>query len=261
MIKKLLQPNGTLSEMEKDTLVVLQMVLVFIAWDLINSTIFPRPQEIGSALFDLVVKKGVIGEFLKSIFLCTKAMGYAVLVSLFLSYLSVLPLFRPMANLATKLRFLPSVGLTFLFLKIASGNVDSQKILLLVFGISVFFTTSIMSVIGGTTTEELNYARTLRFTEWRVVWEVIILGKLEGVFDAVRQNFAISWMMIAMVENLCKSDGGIGVVISDQNKYFKFDYVWAVQLLILLAGIGLDFALRKCKEFLLPYSNLSTVKR
>lgn len=222
---------------------------------------FPKPQEIGAALYDLVFNQGVIREFLKSIFLCTKAMGYAILVSLLLSYASVLPLFQPLSNFSTKLRFLPSVGLTFLFLKIADGVVDTQKIMLLVFGITVFFVTSIMSVVGGTTREELNYARTLRFSEWRVVYEVIILGKLSDVFEAIRQNFAMAWMMIAMVENLCKSDGGIGVVISDQNKYFKFDYVWAVQLLILVAGIGIDYALRKIKEWLLPYSTLSTTKR
>lgn len=261
MHKKLLSPNAQLSTRESSILLVTQCVMVFLCWDLMHSTLFPRPQEIGSALYDLIVNKGVFREFIKSIGLCLQAMFYAVIVSLFVCYLSVLPLFRPMANLATKLRFLPTVGLTFLFLKIADGVVDSQKIYLLVFGIGVFFTTSIMSVIGATTTEELNYARTLRFNEWRVVWEVIILGKMGEVFEAIRQNFAMAWMMIAMVENLCKSDGGIGVIISDQNKYFKFDYVWAIQLLILLTGIGLDYVLRKIRGFLLPYTALGTTKK
>lgn len=260
MYKKLLRPNEQLSETEGTVLIVLQVVFIFLLWDLMNSTLFPRPQEIGTALYDLVFNKGVLREFVKSIGLCCQAMGYAVLVSLGLSYLSVLPIIRPLAQFATKLRFLPSVGLTFLFLKVANGDVDSQKIMLLVFGITVFFITSIMSVIQGTTREELNYARTLRFAEWRVVWEVIVLGKLDQVFEAIRQNFAMAWMMIAMVENLCKSDGGIGVVISDQNKYFKFDYVWAIQLMILLTGISLDYLLRKVKEWILPYSNLATTK-
>jgi NitT/TauT family transport system permease protein len=90
---------------------------------------------------------------------------------------------------------------------------------------------------------------------------VIILGKFDKVLEAIRQNFAISWMMIAMVENLCKSDGGIGVIIADQNKYFKFDYVWAIQLLILLTGIGMDYALRRMKEYLLPYAVLTTKRK
>ena len=71
----------------------------------------------------------------------------------------------------------------------------------------------------------------------------------------------MAWMMIAMVENLCKSDGGIGVIISDQNKYFKFDYVWAIQLLILLTGICMDILLRKVREWLLPYTMLTIKKR
>lgn len=261
MYKKLLKPNTQLSVKENGVLLITQAIVVFLLWDLMHSTLFPRPTEIGSALYDLIFNKGVFRDFIKSIGLCLKSMGYAIIVSLILCYLSVLPIFSPVARLATKLRFLPTVGLTFLFLKIAGGEVDSQKTLLLVFGISVFFTTSVMSVIGATTVEELNYARTLRFTEWRVVWEVIILGKMGEVFEAIRQNFAMAWMMIAMVENLCKSDGGIGVIISDQNKYFKFDYVWAIQLLILLTGIGLDYILRKTRGFLLPYTTLGITKK
>lgn len=260
MYKKLITPNACLSSRQNTILIIAQMFFVFLLWDLCNSTLFPSPIEIGRALADLILHKGVFREFFKSIGLCCKAMLYAALVSLALCYASVLPLFTSIATLITKLRFLPTVGLTFLFLKIANGEVDSQKVLLLVFGISVFFTTSIMSVIGGTTQEELNYARTLRFSEWRVVWEVIILGRIDKVLESIRQNFAIAWMMIAMVENLCKSDGGIGVIISDQNKYFKFDYVWAIQLLILLTGIGMDHILRKIREWLLPYSTLTTSK-
>lgn len=260
MYKKLLTPNASLSASQNTILVVAQMLFVFLLWNIFNSTLFPRPTEIAKALADLILHKGVFRDFFKSIGLCCKAMFYAALVSLVLCYLSVMPLFTPMATLGTKLRFLPTVGLTFLFLKLSGGIVDTQKVYLLVFGISVFFMTSILSVIGTTTEEELNYARTLRFNEWRVVWEVIILGKFDKVLEAIRQNFAMAWMMIAMVENLCKSDGGIGVIISDQNKYFKFDYVWAIQLLILLTGIGMDYALRKVREFLLPYSMLTTKK-
>jgi len=261
MYKKLLKPNAQLSSSQATLMIIIQLLFVLSIWDLSNSTLFPRPLEIARALVDLILHKGVFREFLKSIGLCTQAMLYAALVSLLLCYLSVMPLFTPLANLATKLRFLPTAGLTFLFLKIASGDVDSQKVYLLVFGISVFFMTSILNVIGGTTQDELNYARTLRFSEWRVVWEVIILGKLGEVLEAIRQNFAMAWMMIAMVENLCKSDGGIGVIISDQNKYFKFDYVWAIQLLILLTGICMDILLRKVREWLLPYTMLTIKKR
>jgi len=259
--KKLITPNASLNRKEGILLVACQLLVVMLLWDFTNNTLFPRPLEIARALVDLILHKGVFREFLKSIGLCTQAMFYAALVSLVLCYASVLPLFTSLALLGTKLRFLPTVGLTFLFLKIAGGDVDSQKVYLLVFGISVFFMTSILNIISGTTQDELNYARTLRFSEWRVVWEVIILGKLGEVLEAIRQNFAMAWMMIAMVENLCKSDGGIGVIISDQNKYFKFDYVWAIQLLILLTGICMDILLRKVREWLLPYTMLTIKKR
>ena len=38
--------------------------------------------------------------------------------------------------------------------------------------------------------------RTLRMSEWQVVWEVIILGKIDLVFEIIRQNFAIALSLI-----------------------------------------------------------------
>jgi NitT/TauT family transport system permease protein len=67
-------------------------------------------------------------------------------------------------------------------------------------------------------------------------------------------------MMLATVENLCKSQGGIGVMLFDLNKWFKFEYVYAIQVYILLTGILLDISLTKLKYFLFPYSLLSIKK-
>ena len=58
----------------------------------------------------------------------------------------------------------------------------------MVFGITVFFVTSMLSVIQGITKNEFNHARTLRMNEWEVVKEVIVLGKLDQVFEIIRQN-------------------------------------------------------------------------
>ncbi len=108
-------------------------------------------------------------------------MGITILVSLALSYLTVLPFFRPIAFLFTKGRFLTLVGLSFLF-TILTHSGHELKVVLLVFGMSVFFVTSMMSVIQSITRNEFNHARTLRMSEWRVVWEVVILGKIDQGF-------------------------------------------------------------------------------
>lgn len=187
-----------------------------------------------------------------SVGLCCKCLAISVIISLALTYLSVIPFFKPIASFATRLRFLPTAGMIFLFMKL-SDTVNEQKTYLMVFGVTVFFITSTMAIIGDVSQGELNYPRTLRFPEWKVVYEVQIMSRLPLVYDSIRQNFAMAWMMIAFIEGLCKSDGGIGVILSDQNKYFKFDYVWAIQFLILMTGIGIDYTLKKAKKAFFPY--------
>ena len=46
--------------------------------------------------------------------------------------------------------------------------------------------------------------------EWRVVWEVVILGTIDKAFEVFRQNAEIGWMMLTMVESMYRQGGGIG---------------------------------------------------
>jgi len=39
---------------------------------------------------------------------------------------------------------------------------------------------------------------------------VIVLGRADAAFDAMRQNAAMGWMMLTMVEGISRSEGGIG---------------------------------------------------
>lgn len=259
-MNKLFSPNQKLSSRDSSLLITGQFILIVLLWSLSNSLLLPRPKEILNAMWDLIVNRNIISDFLKSIMLCCKAMLIAVIISCMLAYSSVIPFFRPMISFLTKLRFLTTVGLSFLFMKLSS-DVDQQKIMLLVYGVTVFFLTSILSIICSVPETKLNYARTLRLNSWKVVREAQIYETASSVYESIRQNFAMAWMMLAMVENLCKSQGGIGVVLSDLNKYFKFDYVYAIQFLILFTGLFIDWFMKVTKKFLFPYSLLATEKK
>ncbi len=65
-------------------------------------------------------------------------------------------------------------------------------------------------------------------------------------------------MLLAAVENIAKANGGIGVVLAESNKYFKMEKVYAVQILILITGIVIDWILRTLKIILFPYSSLKS---
>jgi NitT/TauT family transport system permease protein len=135
------------------------------------------------------------------------------------------------------------------------------KVSLLVFGVAVFFVTSMIDVVAQVPKEKFDLARTLRMGEWRVVWEVIILGRADAAFDAMRQNAAMGWMMLTMVEGISRSEGGIGALLLNQNKHFRLEAVFAIQIAILLIGLFQDYALGLAKKFLFPYADLQLEKR
>lgn len=196
---------------------------------------------------------------LTSLTLCVKAMFYASVISLILAYSSVIPIFKPLTTVLSKARFLSTAGLTLLFAQI-TPDTSSQKTAILVFAITVFLVTSAASVIASITKDEIDYARTLKMSPYRIVWEVIIVGKASQMYDLIRQNFAIAWMMIAMVESYCRSDGGIGILLQDQGKHFHMSAVYAIQVFILCIGMGCDWILQATNKLFFPYAHLKTIK-
>ena len=104
-------------------------------------------------------------------------------------------------------------------------------------------------------------ARTLRMGEWRVVWEVIVLGQIDKVFDVLRQNAAMGWMMLTMVEGIVRSEGGVGTVLLDQNHHFRLAAVFAIQLTILMLGLLQDYGIGLSKKLLCPYAELTLERK
>ena len=253
-------PNKKLEYKSTLTILVLWVVSTLGFWMFSDHKLIPNPFEILAAGKDLIVNKSLVNDLITSTWLCMSAMFFSVFISLFLATLSVLPFFRPFSTFATKSRFLTAVGLSFLFAQLTSDT-SGQKMALMIFGISVFLVTSFSTIIAEIKKEEFDYARTLKMNEWETVWYVIILGKADQFMEAIRQNFAIAWMMLPMVENLCRAEGGIGIVLFDQNKHFHLDAVYAVQIIILFMGIFLDWSLGFLKRVFFPYSVLTLERK
>jgi sulfonate transport system permease protein len=116
--------------------------------------------------------------------------------------------------------------------------------------------TSFLSVIIGIDRQEYELCKTLGYNNWQTLYEVIIVGKADQVFEILRQNFAISWLMITMVEGLSMSEGGIGSLLIKYNKYNDLTHVLALQLLIFIIGLGFDFLLWNMRRWLFPYAKL-----
>lgn len=257
---ELIKPNGRPDRSSYAIMVVIQVIIALLVWFLSQSPLLPTPIEIVQAFGRLTREENMIQELWTSMALSLEAMLYATFFSLLIAYATVIPFFRPLAFLVSKFRFLTLVGLSFVFtLMTHSGH--SLKVWLLVFGITVFFVTSMVGVVQTVSRNELNHARTLRMSEWQVVWEVIILGRIDVVFDVIRQNFAIAWALLTLVEGIVRSEGGVGVLLLNQNKHFRIDAVFAIQLAILLVGIALDYGIGFLKRLFCPYATLTLDKR
>jgi NitT/TauT family transport system permease protein len=257
---QIFKPYGKTDKSTIGIMVLFQIIVVALIWLFSSSPLLPKPTEIFSSLGKLISEDNLIQELWTSMSLSIESMLIAIVISLLISYATVIPFFRPLAFMVSKFRFLTLVGLSFVFTMMTHSG-HSLKVSLMVFGITVFFVTNMVAEIENVTKNELNHARTLRMPEWQVVWEVIILGKMDKVFEIIRQNFAISWMMLTMIEGISRTEGGIGTMLLNQNKHFHLEAVFAIQIVILLVGIVMDYGIGILKNLFCPHAALTLEKR
>jgi len=258
MFNRLLTPNQTWRSRAMLVDVSLWLIVLGLFW-MTRSPLVPRPLDILEA-FPHLMEKGLVGNLISSLVLNIEALALTAVIGLGLSYLTVLSWMRPMVAALTKLRFLGFVGLTFFF-TLATSDGHSLKLAMLTFSMTVYFVTSMADVVSAIPRPAFDYARTLRMGEWRVVWEVVIRGTRDQAIDVMRQNAAMGWMMLTVVESLVRSEGGIGTLLLNEDKHFKMESVFALQLVILAVGLGFDAGLAWIKRVLCPYAFLKLERR
>jgi NitT/TauT family transport system permease protein len=248
-------PNRAVSATALQILIAAQLAIALLVWWRSPFEVLPRPDEVARALGGLWMNQGLGRELWISFTSNLQALAITAVIALALSYLTVLPALRPVVTAVSKGRFIGLTGLTFLFTLIFGGG-HPLKISLLVFGMTVFFVTSMASVVADIPKEKFDYARSLRMNEWQVVWEVVILGTADQAIEVLRQNAAMGWMMLTMVESISRSEGGVGAMLLNQNKHFHLAEVFAIQILILVLGMTQDYGIGLTKRLLCPYSAL-----
>jgi NitT/TauT family transport system permease protein len=253
-------PNRAVSRTTMQIIVVVQAVLALGIWWSAPFPVLPLPHEVVRALHRLWFEHGLGRELLTSFLLNLEALALTLVIALTLSYLTVLPVFRPMAAAVCKGRFLGLIGLTFVFTLIVGGG-HPLKVWLLVFGMTVFFVTSMVAVVAEMPRDRFDHARTLRMGEWHVVWEVVVLGTADRAIEMLRQNAAIGWMMLTMVEGISRAEGGVGAMLLNQSKHFRLPEVFAIQLTILAVGLAQDYGIGVLHRVVCPYAHLRLERR
>ena len=252
----LLRPNRIVAPSALALVAVAEAVGLLALWIASPYQVLPTPVEVLGALQILWLTQGLGRELVTSLALNLEALALASAFSLGLAYLTVFPVCRPLVAALSKGRFLSLTGFSLLF-TLAFGGGHALKLALLTFAVTVFYVTSMADVISQIPRAAFDHARTLRMSEARVTWEVVILGTAAQAFDVLRQNAAMGWMMLTLVEGIVRGEGGIGALLLNENKHFLIAQVFAIQLVILSVGLLQDCALGALRRLVCPYADLT----
>jgi ABC-type nitrate/sulfonate/bicarbonate transport system permease component len=236
-------------------LVAAQAFAAFGLWAASGSKTLPAPFEIGAAWVDLVQHQGLLFELWTSVKVSVLALVVSTLAAVGVAALATAPVFMPVARLASTLRFLGFAGLTYVFM-LMSSDANALRVWILSFGMFVFMVTALLADLAATPRDQIDHCRTLGMRHWRITGEVVVLGKADVILDLMRQNAAIGWTLLTLVEGMTRSAGGIGAMLLNQNRYFLLAGVFAIQLTILAFGLAQDALLSLLKDAVCPWSTL-----
>jgi ABC-type nitrate/sulfonate/bicarbonate transport system permease component len=254
---KLITPFENVSKTIKTIILVSWIVLLFVMWFIITmgeKHLFPSPGQVLKG-FEELYNEGLVVHIFNSLKLCFLSIFLAIVLSMLFAYSWPLPLLKPISEFVTKLRFLPFTGLSFYITMIVHDARNMQVWILVIF-LTTFLTTSLISVISAIPQEEFDHAKSLKCSRFEVLWQVIVLGRIDYVIDVIRQNLAITWMMLVTVESIVVASGGLGFLIKNSDKFMNHGRIIALQIIILLIGLFLDWFINFLRKAIFRYSKI-----
>jgi NitT/TauT family transport system permease protein len=259
-IARAMVKSGTVDARTRSVLVLGWAAAAIAVWAASPVATLPAPREVLRALTDLWWEGGLGPELFTTLRLIASALVCSVVLSLLLAWGSVIPAVKPITAGVSKLRFLGLTGLLFPF-TLATGGGFALKVALLTFGMTTFLVTSLARIVREIPASQIDYVRSLGATEPRIIWETVVRGTLDRTIDAVRQNVAMGWSMITMVEGIARSDGGVGALLLNQNKHFRLAEVYAVLVVILLVGLVIDYGMSALAGLVCPHTRFDSTEK
>ena len=254
---KYFTPFENISKSKKTIILSIWIVLLLVLWFVTTmgqKHLFPSPNQVLKGFSDLY-KEGLVVHVFNSLKLCFLSIILAVILSMLFAYSWPIPLFKPISEFVTKFRFLPFTGLSF-YIAMVIHDARNMQIWIMVIFLTTFLTTSLIAVISSIPQEEFDHAKSLKCSRFEVLWQVIVLGRIDHVIDVIRQNLAITWMMLVTVESIVVASGGLGFLIKNSDKFMNHGRIIALQIIILIIGLGLDWFINFLRKSIFRYSKI-----
>lgn len=257
MFSSLFIPFSSGAKFSLKFLNLVALAVIITAWIFSPATTgIPSLSAIGSEWNRLALTEGLLVQLWTSALVIWKSLILSAIISCGIAYLTAADAFKPVGVFVSSLRFLGFAGLTYLF-TLWTDDDTRLKIALLTFGMTVFLTRSAIDVVKSIPQSDIDYAKSLGLTGWRLTWEIIVRGKIADMLDLIRQNAAIGWTILTMVEGYTRAQGGIGTMLLNQNKAINLAGVFAIQLTILAYGIFQDVILNYFRLYTCPWTRLN----
>ncbi len=212
----------------------------------------PNPRSVLTALGYLITEKGLFAELGSSFMVNVEALATATALAMVMCYNKPFAFMRPIIGTVGLWRYLGITGLTYTFMMIFS-DLRTVKFVVLVFAMTPWLVTGMSQAIASIDDSEFDHARTLKLGSLDTTWQVIVRARLGDTIEIVRQNLAMSWMMVAAAEGLVQNAGGIGVVLLTAQKVGRFDEIFAALFCILTLGLLQDYFLRLVRWLVARY--------
>ena len=236
------------------TLTVLSLVIPFTAWvalsasNVVSETFLPSPRAVLSAGVAMSQSGELLGDLWATTQRVLYGFGLAVLVSVPLgivmgTFRAGQAAFEPMIGL---LRYLPASAFIPLLI-IWLGLGEQSKVAILFIGTVFFNTLMTADVVRRVPRALIDVSYTLGARRGEVVRMVIVPHALPGIIDAIRVNAAAAWNFVVVAE-LIASTAGLGYRIVRAQRFLQTDRIFAVLVVIGIAGLTIDIALRLLRD-------------
>jgi NitT/TauT family transport system permease protein len=231
-------------------LTILSLALPLLAWialsasEVVSASFLPSPQAVLSAGFEMARSGELLSDLAATAQRVLLGFGLAVLISVPLGiFMGAFPagqaVLEPVIGL---LRYLPASAFIPLLI-IWLGLGEPSKVALLFVG-TVFFNTLMTADVVRTVPHSLiDVSYTLGAYRNEVLRKVVVPHSLPGIIDAVRVNAAAAWNFVVVAE-LVNSTAGLGYRIVRAQRFLQTDRIFAVLVVIGVAGVAIDVALR-----------------
>ncbi|WP_329054141.1 ABC transporter permease [Amycolatopsis sp. NBC_01488] len=231
-------------------LAALSFAIPLLAWvgltvsGAVDSTLLPSPVAVLKAGAGMAGSGELFDDLWTTTQRVLEGFGLAVLVSVPLgilmgSFNAGQAFFEPLIGL---LRYLPASAFIPLLI-IWLGIGEPSKIAMLFIGTVFFNTLMTADVVRGVPGALLDVSYTLGARRGEVLRKIVVPHSLPGMIDAIRVNAAAAWNFVVVAE-LINSSAGLGYRIVRAQRFVQTDKIFAVLVVIGIAGLVIDVLLR-----------------